>query len=536
MKKFTIKYLISSLVFLCSVLSWAQVSVPGVPLSQFSLIAILFENATTGVVVKALNGANPGVNVSGAGPFRVLVKSTSRGATLNCLFDNSTTVIGFPGTDGFACAVPVPCMTNGQHSVKILPSTGSNFFATYFMNASSVILPPPPPLPASTINCATGSCVQAAINQAPAGTAKAQQVVDFGGSGVSNCGSISLDNVKPYVTIQNLTLTGVTTDCSIGNTTAHASTNNVILNQITVNNGTHSKSLPSCGGGLGIASIVLYGSNNTVQNSTINGGTASGVFLGGFQNKVINSTFTGVNTNNATTMTACSGVLMAGPQSAVEFSTFNSCNGSCIHISPDTAYAAPLANQALSANVVVWGNVLNNGISNSFVGTPYAGDAGSLYTGWNDGHNSNIQYNQIIGLNPAGIGNKVCGGFSCAAGLYFDNNTSNYTAMHNWVDTRNSGYADLKINPQTLLQNPGDKLISGNRTIQNNTFVGTSKSWEQASMKVQLSDGTTAQMTSPDAGCPNVCNNSIVPAGTIPNFKAGVGSGPSLPPPAFLAP
>lgn len=378
-------------------------------------------------------------------------------------------------------------------------------------------------------SCQNAACVQAAINAAVPGKVGAHTPVNFGGLTITDCGNISLDSVKPFVKIMNLNLVGKTKDCSIGMTEAHSSVNNLFLINVNVTNGTHSVSLGGCGAGPGIASVVFYGNTNTIENSTITGGTASGVFLGGSNNVVTQNQFNAVNTNNAQKMTSCSGIVVAGFHNLVSFNSIIGSNGSGIHITNDPN-ASPLAGKA--GNHLIFGNLVQDTLALSFQGTPYPNDGGAIYQGWNVGNATSIQFNVIKGINPKNFkNNAVCGGVICAAGLYFDNNTSGYVAQNNFVDV-GSSYAALKMNPQTLTSNPGDKLTSGNRVVTGNTFVGIPGKAIVGSMKIVLANGSTAVMTSPDV--PAALSNKIVPVGTKPSFSAGVGA--SLPAPSFLAP
>lgn len=490
----------------------------------FSLTAVLFET-TDGTILKALNGFPPGILITTLGPFQLKAKlSGSLPQSLNCIFDGKTQVHGVPTSGGFLCPVPAQDAGNGSHTLGI---AAQGLTVTQYYSLSNQ---PPVPVENAAIPCLNASCVQSAINGAASGGVGAPTIIDFGGSQITDCGMISLDAVNPYVTITNLSLTGVKSDCTIGNTIPRATTNNVVLDHITVNQGTHSKTLASCGAGAGIASFVLYGINNTIQNSTINGGTASGVFLGGSNNIVKDSTFNGVNTYNGLTMTSCSGVMVAGFHELVAFNSFNTCNGTCIHIAPG-AYAAPHISPTLLANDSIWGNKIINAINQSFVGTLYSGDAGAIYAGWCKGNNTNIQWNRIQGLNPNNYGSPICGGFTCAAALYFDNNTSYFNSQNNFVDV-NPGYPALKINPQTYQSNPNGALTSGNRTSTNNSWTGNAA--VVASMKVINKAGQTVAATSPDASCPFTCNNTPN-ANSTPPFASGVGAESTLPPPVFLS-
>lgn len=496
---------------------------------NLNISAIVFKDASTNQVLKSLNSSVPGVTIGWVPNGEVVVKAANTtGFTLKCSFDGAKAFDSLLVDTGFACPLPPVAQLNGPHVIVTTPSKGVAFKSTYLMVNSSVVIPPPPK-PSTAFVCATAACVQAYINNAIAGIAGAPTVLDFGTSSLVDCGTISLDQVQPYVTIKNLTLTGKTTVCNLANTTAKAKTNNLTIDSVIINNGTNSTTLASCSGSSS-ASIVIYGSANTIQNSTINGGTASGIFLGGSSNTLKDSTFNQVNTFNGNTMTSCSGVLVAGFKGLVAFNTFNTCNGTCIHIAP-ASYAAPLSSTL--GNDVIWGNLVNNALTKSFVGTPYEGDAGAIYAGWNVGNNTNIQWNIIKGLNPNGFGNTVCAGFSCAAGLYFDNNTAWYTAMNNFVDPGNAHYPALKMNPQTLTSNPKDVLTSGNRTVQNNTFIGTPDGYISSTMKIVTAQGQKVMATSPDASCPLTCNNSVVATG-VPSFSAGVGSETTLPAPVFL--
>jgi hypothetical protein len=175
--------------------------------------------------------------------------------------------------------------------------------------------------------------------------------------------------------------------------------------------------------------IILNGSANTLQNSTIRYSSGDGVFLGGSGNSVLNCVV--ADTDYA-----------AGDEAGI------STLGSNEQVIGNTVYNAGRGGVVIRHTTA--SSVLHNVVHD--VGLQET-DLGAIYTWGTDGQGTQIGYNLIYNVHSAGFG---------VVGVYLDNTSSNYVVDHNVVWNADFG---LKLNPP-----------SATNRIYDNTFTGTQDS------------------------------------------------------------
>ncbi|HXE55437.1 MAG TPA: Ig-like domain repeat protein, partial [Tepidisphaeraceae bacterium] len=175
--------------------------------------------------------------------------------------------------------------------------------------------------------------------------------------------------------------------------------------------------------------IILNGSNNVIQDSTIDYSSGDGVFLGGSNNTVQNCVIANVD-------------YAGGDEAGV------STLGGNEHVVGNTIFNA--ARRGIVIRFSPFDQVLHNVVHD--VGLQLT-DLGGIYTWGTDGHGSEIAYNEVYNVHTGGYG---------AAGIYLDNYSANYVVDHNVVWNCDFG---LKLNPP-----------SNENVIYNNTFIGTENS------------------------------------------------------------
>ena len=177
--------------------------------------------------------------------------------------------------------------------------------------------------------------------------------------------------------------------------------------------------------------IILNGSSNTIQNSTIEFSSGDGVFLGGSDNTAQNCVIHDVDYAGGD----YAGVSTLGASDRVIGNTiYNSARGGIVaRFSPGVA-------------------LTHNRISNCGLLTT---DVGGIYTWQTNGQGSQISYNLISDIHTGGFG---------GAGIYLDNAASNYVVDHNVVWNVDSA---LRMNPP-----------SHANQIYNNTLLGSHASVE----------------------------------------------------------
>ena len=210
--------------------------------------------------------------------------------------------------------------------------------------------------------------------------------------------------------------------------------------------------------------ISLFGPNSLIENSTVTYSAGDGIFVGGNSTRVTNCTVSNVDYNDGDS----AGVRIEG--------------ASWVQVDHTTVY-----NTARDGLLQFGWDVklLNNTIHDCMQGTT---DGGGIYTVNSDGGGSEIAYNRIYNVHGGGYG---------GAGIYLDNNSSDYIVHHNI--TWNVDYG-LKLN-----------YTSRNQLIYNNTF-----------------DATAFSIASNQAGDWNgtrVANNILFANN---QFSTGVALGPNL--------
>jgi hypothetical protein len=174
--------------------------------------------------------------------------------------------------------------------------------------------------------------------------------------------------------------------------------------------------------------IILNGTSNIIQNSTIRYSSGDGVFLGGSNNAVVNCAIS--NTDYAGGNEAAVSTLGTGERISQNTITNTGRDGISLYFSQVT--------------------VDHNRISNSGLLTT---DLGGIYTFETNGQGSQIDYNQISGIHAGGFG---------GSGIELDDGSSNYVIHHNVI--WDVDFA-LKLN-----------LPTANNQIYNNTLIGTANS------------------------------------------------------------
>ncbi|HET6250598.1 MAG TPA: right-handed parallel beta-helix repeat-containing protein [Tepidisphaeraceae bacterium] len=172
--------------------------------------------------------------------------------------------------------------------------------------------------------------------------------------------------------------------------------------------------------------IILNGTGNILENSTIAYSSGDGVFLGGSGNTVENTTIHDVDYEGGDE----AGVTTLGNDESVLYNT--------IYNTGRSGIVSRFTTHSLIAH-----NVVHD------VGLQMT-DLGAIYTWGTDGEGTEIAYNVCYNVHTGGYG---------AAGIYLDNGSQNWIVDHNVV--YNADFA-LKMNP------PDD-----NDLIINNTFSGT---------------------------------------------------------------
>ena len=174
--------------------------------------------------------------------------------------------------------------------------------------------------------------------------------------------------------------------------------------------------------------IMINGTGNILQNSTIQYSSGDGVFLGGSNNIVRNTTISDID-------------YAGGDETAVSVMGVNN------RVTQNTIFNTGRSGIRLDtgADQVDHNRIYNVGLLTT--------DLGAIYTFGIDGAGSQIDYNIISGAHSGGFG---------SAGIYLDNNSSNYIVHHNVVF--GADFA-LKMNPDSV-----------NNRIYNNTLIGTQAS------------------------------------------------------------
>ena len=174
--------------------------------------------------------------------------------------------------------------------------------------------------------------------------------------------------------------------------------------------------------------IILNGTGNLIENSTIRYSSGDGVFLGGSNNAVVNCTIS--DTDYAGGNEAAVSTL--GAAERVSQNTITDCGRDGISIYNSQA------------------NVDHNMVSSVGLLTT---DLGGIYSFQTNGMGSRISYNLISNIHTGGFG---------GTGIHLDDDSKNYVVDHNVV--WNVDFA-MKMNP-----------ISTNIQVYNNTLIGSTRS------------------------------------------------------------
>jgi hypothetical protein len=174
--------------------------------------------------------------------------------------------------------------------------------------------------------------------------------------------------------------------------------------------------------------IILNGTANLIENSTIRYSSGDGVFLGGSNNAVVNCVISDTDYAGANE----AAVSTLGTAERVSQNTITTCGRDGVSI-----YNSQV-------------NVDHNLISSVGLLTT---DLGGIYSFETDGQGSRISYNVISNIHTGGFG---------GTGIHLDDNSSNYVVDHNVV--WNVDFA-MKMNPP-----------STNIQVYNNTLIGATNS------------------------------------------------------------
>jgi hypothetical protein len=216
--------------------------------------------------------------------------------------------------------------------------------------------------------------------------------------------------------------------------------------------------------------IVLNGSNNSITNSVIAYSAGDGILALGYNNTIENNTVHDCDYS----ATDCAGVRTWGGDDNISYNTIYNCGRDGIKFSNTTDT-----------------QVAHNLVYDVMLQTT---DGGGIYTYGTNGSGSQIAYNQCFNIHSGGWG---------AAGLYLDNDSSNYSVHNNDVYDVDIG---LKCNPtsynekivdNTLLADmqsvgsSGTQDMSGSEFIDN-VFNATVMIKGSVQMSGNVSSGNTA--------------------------------------------
>jgi len=177
--------------------------------------------------------------------------------------------------------------------------------------------------------------------------------------------------------------------------------------------------------------LTILGNNNTIKNSEIAYSAFSGIDMNGKNNKIVNNYVHDVGYSG----TSASAILLAGRDCLVSNNTVDTCARTALGI------------YDLQKSVIQYNKLCNSG--------KLGDDFGTINTSKMDGWNTEIHHNIIYGNSAQHIG----------AGIYLDNQHSNYIVHHNLVYENNPQQAQ-KMHALRL------NVESYNTLVYNNTFVG----------------------------------------------------------------
>ncbi len=226
--------------------------------------------------------------------------------------------------------------------------------------------------------------------------------------------------------LSNINIDGFNLFASTINTDARSS--NIVINGITAKYLSQFTSMPNGWTWQMQSGIVLYGPNDVLKNSEIANSPGDGVFVHGAGSVVSNNIIHDIDTAGGDG----AGVHILGANVTVDHNTIYNTGRDGILI------GAPQA------------HVLNNIVHDFGLQTT---DVGAIYTVSLNGQGSEIAYNQVYNGSTGGFG---------SAGLYLDNNSSNFVVDHNITWGVTTG---MRLN-----------LTSRNELVYNNTLDGIQSS------------------------------------------------------------
>lgn len=232
---------------------------------------------------------------------------------------------------------------------------------------------------------------------------------------------------KSYINISGITIFAASIDTS-------SASNNLTLNGISAEYVSQSMNqpFPWDGHNYGQAGtgILLEGTQNTLENSTIAYSSGDGVYVSGSYNLVKNNTIHDVD-------------YAGGDQAGIEVAGANQ------RILGNTIYNA--GRDGISATYSSFDQIVSNTIYNCGLQTT---DLGAIYIWGTNGGGTVISNNAIWGMHSGGYG---------ACGVYLDNGVSNYTVQYNTISGTDT---PIKVNgPNSNIQLVGNNTSGGSNYI-----------------------------------------------------------------------
>lgn len=250
--------------------------------------------------------------------------------------------------------------------------------------------------------------------------------------------------------------------------------------------------------------IILNGSNNTIEDSTIRYSSGDGVFLGGSGNTVQNCVIADTDTIGADE----GGITTLGPNAQVLNNTVFNCgrSGVVVRYSP--------------ASTIAHNRIYACGLLTT--------DLGGIYTLQTDGQGTRIEYNRISDIHTGGYG---------GTGVYLDEGCNNYVVDHNVTWDIDTG---VKMNPPSennqVLNNTfagSTNSISGSGTtdmtgsvLSSNIFIGPAQIGVDATQQNNLFDPPSSVFVAPKAGNFQVRKTQLMRA--IAHANASTGTNPDV--------
>ena len=223
--------------------------------------------------------------------------------------------------------------------------------------------------------------------------------------------------------VSNITVQGVNLFACTINTDGNSS--NVVLNQINAKYVSQFLSQPDGWSQPYACGILLAGNNDLLENSQIAYSSGDGVFVSGTGDRVTNNVIHDVDANGGDG----AGIRNYGWYNSIDHNTIYNCGRNGMNVFGEYI------------------SVTYNNVSNCLIQTT---DGAAIYTMGSNGTGSVIGYNRVSGVHSGGYG---------GAGIYLDNNSSNWTVVRN-----------ITSNVDIAFKANGTSL---NEQIYNNTFDST---------------------------------------------------------------